>query len=453
MKKHPDIMLSMTTKPKLGAVRMRLVEIMNRSRLVLFLLIFVVPCQSVKSQVGINLSLYGLYYSNSFENYQVLPDRVSQLFLEAQRDFEGEHSNINVTYRGNVNLFREFSDRNSHEHAAFFNYALRLNPPDEDEEESDSAETEEQDNEPPEAALTATIGDSLNSYLLVGANVGGRFDRVVYNYHDNASAGVYAGLKCPVSDNFIGRVQNNLSYRNYSNLQEMSNWQDVVSLALGKYFDSGTGLILEASYGYKKYLSTLADTTRIAGKKTGKGKGSGSQNRQDKVIIKKYDTPGASQLIVALGMVQQVTAKTMIGLKYLLRTNPSDNAHYIAGQSRDFIPSDEIYDDQYTYRGNELGLLLKQELPWKTTMQVLGNRFIKRYQSPAFDVGGNELSDSRHDTKWEISVGLTKSLSIESGFLQGITLELNYQYCRNQSNDEYNDFFNHTVSFGIGADF
>jgi len=424
---------------------------MNTAKVGLFVLIFLIHAQTVQAQIGINLSLYGLYDANSFENYQKLSDKVSQLFLEVQKDFEGDCSNINIAYRGNLNLFQKFPDRNYHEHAALFNYVLQLNQP--DEEESDSTEMEENNNNSPEAALTATLGDSLQEYLLLGANAGARFDRATYDYHNNISIAGHTQLKHCFSETFVGRAQYNVGYRNYFNLKEMGNWQNVVSLALGKYFTTGTGITLESSFSYKRYLSTVADTTQIPGKPPGKGKGGGSENRRGKTIITKYDTPGTSQLVVSLGLLQQVTSKTMVGLKYLQRTNPSDNAHYITRQAQDYIPNDEIYDDYYTYHGNEFSFLLQQELPWTITIAILGNYFIKHYNSPAFDLEGNEISDKRQDKKIEISFGLSKSLNFLSGFAQGITLELTYHYQRNQSNDEYNDFFNHTVTFGIGADF
>lgn len=426
---------------------------MNLARFALLSLLLVSCTLTVRAQIGINLSLYGVHYENSFENYQQLPDQVSQLFLEVQRDFEGDYSNVNLAYRGNLSLFQQFPARNYHEHNVLFNYALQLNRPVEDAEDTDSSDTDDDNVALPEATLTATLGDSLQEYLSLGANVGGRVDREAYIYHSNVSVAAYAKLKHCFSPTFVGRAQYSAGYRNYLNLEEMSNWQNVASLGLGKYFTTGTGMTLESSFGYKKYLHTVADTTRITGKPPGKGKAGGSENRRGRIVITKYDTPGTSQLVVALGLLQQVTSQTMLGLKYLRRMNPSDNAHYITHEAQDFLPNDEIYDDCYSYHGDEFGFSLKQELPWKITMYVLGNYFIKHYNSPAFDLDGNEISDRRQDKRMEISFGLTKSLHFASGFAQGITFELTYDYQRNQSNDGYNDFFNHTVTLGLGTDF
>lgn len=231
-----------------------------------------------------------------------------------------------------------------------------------------------------------------------------------------------------------------------------------------------TKLSAVAGYGYKKYFSTTTDTTELEklgvnsggvgpgkGKAKGKGVGGGTAVQRG-VVITQLSTPGTSLIGFGAGLVQRIGSQTEVGLRYFRQTGPSLDGRYINGQLRGYGPNDEIYDDSYTYRSHLIAGSLKQSFAWAMTFRIEALYMPKTYGRSAFSLPDSlgqsvQLSSTRKDDRFELSLQLEQSFKFKHGFVKTLTIQSGYWFVNNRSNDDFYRFTDNLVSVGIEADF
>ena len=443
------------------------------SRGVLAIVLGLIIPGTAASQVEKNFSVTSQYDDNTFGSYQKLSDYVTQLYLNVNKDYDTDYSLLSLSYLGNLNLFNKYSFRNYHAHALGLSYTLQLNPEEESHEEADSTETDssETDSATKNSAVVAS-NDSVRNFLYAGTSLAGRLDRDSLDYYDNAYVSGYARLRWMLGESLIGRVMYNANYRTYSHLKDLSNLENAVTFHLSKVIDV-TRLVAEAGYGYKKYFSTIIDSTQLTklgytpggigpGKGKGKGRSSGgapgggqSGQANKGTVITELTTPGTSQYTISVGLLWIPTKQTELGLKYLRRMGA--HARYISGQTRGYGVNDEIYDDPYAYQSHEFSGSYKQTFPWSMTLGVQLGYMPKTYGRPAFSLPDSlgqsvELSSTRKDERFELSLELDQAFNFKDGFAKTVTLQIGYSFVNNRSNDDFYRFTNSVVSVGVSAD-
>ncbi len=439
--------------------------------------IFIISGRGSFAQVTKSLTFSQIYDENAFSNYQKIPDYVSQLGWSLGKDIDQDYSSISLSYDGSLNIFKNFSDRNYHEHAVNFLWTLQLNKREEGEETEKPDTTEELGPEKGEAAADSASSDSTTNYFYAGSTLSARFDKAAYDYYDNFYGNGYAITRYSFSQSVIGRARYALGYRNYFHLSELNNLENAVLLALSSQMDQTT-LIFEAGGGYKKYFSTTTDTTTFIRMFGGFGSGGGRRGKVGGIIqpptqgpgggfkrgsvVTQVGTPGTAQLTFALGFIEQVSRESSLGAKYLRRTSPSIKARYVTGQAKGYTTNDEIYDDTYGYMSNEFSGFFKQAFPWRLTLTIEPKYFSKTYGRPAYDLPttdslGNQIlkqiANQRQDNLFTLTIGVEKQFKFTSGLAQNLTVTITYFYLNNQSNDVYNKFSNQSVTVGFAADF
>jgi len=435
---------------------------------------FLAVTEKTIAQLGASASVTRQHDDNAFGTYQKLPDDVTQFYLNINKDFDGDDHTWTLLYDGNVNLFSTYSFRNYHTHTLGLDYKLQLNREAEEEIGEDSTEAEVSGFQShPGDSLSPPPSDSLNNYFYAVASFSGRFDRDTLDYYNNGYASGLATVRWMLSSSLVGHVTYHIGYRSYLNLKDLSNLENGVSISLLSNLGM-TRLSAVASYGYKKYFSTTTDTTELEklgaapggvgqGKGKGKGAGGGSGVPQDGeaqrgVVITQLSSPGSSLIGFGVGLVQRIGDNTEIGFRYLRQTSPTLNSRYINGQFSGYGPDDEVYDDTYSYQSHLIAGSLKQSLPWAVSLGIEVLYMPKTYGRPAFSLPDSlgqsvQLSSTRKDNRFELSLQLGRSYKFNDGLAKTLTVQLGYSFVNNRSNDEFYRFTNNVVSVGVEADF
>jgi hypothetical protein len=177
---------------------------------------------------GFASASYGCH-TNPLYNYEEIPDQLRQGYLELQYGHDSPSVQYRITYIGGLMLFNQLTDRNYYEHTLRGGFASALGslPPKSPVKDANAEEDEDDSRE-------ETDADSLLSYLDIGIRAGARHDKEAYQEFDNLGAGVTAGYRFRIGGLYV-RLQNDAGYRGYTNLTELSNITDVLTLQIGRF--------------------------------------------------------------------------------------------------------------------------------------------------------------------------------------------------------------------------
>jgi len=346
------------------------------------------------AQTSARISQNAAYYSNSFYNYNQLPDIYNNIGINIQHIVIHEVVQSRFYYDGNVSMFKEFSDRFNHYH---------------------------------EIGYDGIISYSKNNHTFYfGSSLGRNLDKGYYTLYDNRKIDFYSNFKYYLRENLIARSGYVYTNRIYDNLSEFTYGEHQLFVRLNTYFQSGTSLSFYLNYGLKNY----------------------KQTNPDNVVH-----PSTDQLILYAKTAQSLGAKTSISFSYLNRSKPG----FAQGQTNvinnEYLFSgDELFDDRYGYSGHELMINLIYYLPHNIKSEFNIGTIWKNYHNRLiFDEYGDVIMNegtTRHDFRY------SGWLSISRGFMVGRLIQsanayLTVGYLKNHSNDVYYDFNNIYTSIGI----
>lgn len=386
---------------------------------VIFLLVFAAQSQAQWTK---NLSLTTSYDDNAFRNYTGLSDYATQILAYVARDNSGDNWHSRLFYRGYVNLFTEYNDRNYHAHQLGFAWSRSLNE----------------------------AGNALN----LGVNGSLRANGDLYNYYDYREASGYGNVKF----NLDPASSTNLGYkirgRWYSNLPELSYAEHYLFARLTHVFESRTTLMLEGNYGLKIYreqtivASTSGTNVGHYGRHSG-GMGHLSGNG-DNMGDSTSSQARVSQLEGKVRLSQSLTGSTGLSVEGSLSRNPVDGVRYLAGQVSGYTTEDELFDDRYGYETEEFSTTLTQLLPlemqFRTGLVTAWKDYVNR---PALDLNGEALpsGELRNDRQ------LVAWFSLDKSFNKIVTAFAEFYWIDNQSNDQYYDYKVSLISGGLSVQF
>ncbi|MBI1806533.1 MAG: hypothetical protein HYR76_05720 [Ignavibacteria bacterium] len=406
---------------------------------------------------------------NVFDIYSPLSDQITNLQIDASKDWDLEQTSLGLTYNGSMLLFRDLTTRNYHVHVLSFNVDHHFerdedtDAPDEDssDSEQDSAAVRQAASK---AALSSGHSDSLDNFLTASLTGGSQFDREEFSQYDNAIISGTVTFRQPLELRASVRPSYTISYHNYPNLSGITNLQNIFALQLGTNIIPGGWIVLTPSYAIKNYPSstTITYTVEIPGGgngnghgkgNSGSGAGSGTRTRNFNLA-----TPSVKQFSATLLWKQKVIAGTEIVAHYTRFGNPSTEARIIPQQLLggleergiigQFTSENEIFDDHFAYSGNEVGLKFQHSLPYAFSMAVNGQFNYKRYTVPAMDLADSlVLADNRIDRRSEVVISLSKSFSVGDG--KQLKPEVEYHYLRNNSNAPYYTFDKNVFMAGL----
>lgn len=376
------------------------------------------------SQTTKSVTIEMAYNDNAFRNYQNLSDYVTQLNIYLARDLTTDLWAARLYYDGSLNFFAQYTDRFSHYHKVGFGASRAI----------------------------GQAGSALN----LGANIALNKYRTVYDYTDYVQGTGYVNYKFRPANSVIAQLGYLLKYRDYQNLPEFNHFEHQLFSRVSWFLPTNTSLIFYARYGLKYYDTQTTSTvvTDSLGAIDGKGRGSSRDSGTSRVIYSEYQTPSTSQFIGSIKLGQSVTSTTGLSLKYLRRFRLGTGARYSYdfGELWTYSTEDELFDDPYSYDGQEISTALTQILPWQTTLKLGFDHYIKNYSVEALDLDGLSLAETREDTREIVWFSATKRFSQKSVF-KNFQISADFYYLNNDSNDPYFRYDNSVFTFGTGFSF
>jgi hypothetical protein len=392
------------------------------------------------------------YNTNPLYNYATQSDQLNQSYLELNWALGEYVSRGTIGYIGSLTLFNQLSDRNYYEHVLQGEY-VRLFP---------KREWAGDDGGPP--SEKTFFGNTLT----LQAKLGARHDRDIYREYDNYGGAATVSYKAMMGGGAFTAGSNEIGFRRYLNVPDLSNILDVAQVRVGGSFTRGLEGSLVASAGVKHFTSQTIDTStvEVATTSTSPGTGNGNGNGNGKKISGTTDPgQGSSKknaIVVnptsvnafILGVGGDFEAKWTSGsvrAEAMVRFNLSDSARYVAQFANTLGLGEDIYNDFFSYRGPEVKLIYTQTLPLGLSLRLAGEYAHRTFLAPAFDLQGVQVAGNRVDirTSGEVilsrNFALTEALSVDVTFAGAVVFS--------SSNDQYNDYAVRNVSLGIGFGF
>ncbi len=396
---------------------------------------------------GFASASYG-YHSNPLYNYEEIPDQLRQGYLEVQYGQDSPSMQYRIGYIGGLMLFNQLTDRNYYEHTlrGGFTSALGSLPP---KARVKDVNAEEDEDDSGEEADT----DSLLSYLEVGIRAGARHDKEAYQEFDNLGAALTAGYRFRMGGLYV-RLHNDAGYRGYTNLTELSNITDVLTLQIGRFAPGVPTYGVEVYGGIKHFTEEVFDTARFEAtrtyveKDTGKGKGGA------KLVV-----PSSKQILIEPTNSTSGQFGTHLfalfpwnggscGADLLYRFNIGEGTRYLAQYTNTSILSEDIYNDYFSHDGPSARLVLRQRLPLNIQGIVSIEVARKVFSAPALDLNGDQTAANRVDLDSTLELYLSRYVELGMGF--GLDVAFSAAAGRNQSNDDYNDYSLTSVAVSVG---
>ncbi len=164
------------------------------------------------------------------------------------------------------------------------------------------------------------------------------------------------------------------------------------------------------------------------------------------------ETPGseAYQLNLFAQVGQALTNNTGLSAYLQLRSNLSQTARTFYYDNTLFY-QDELFNDVFSNEGFETGMSLT-----KIFSSTFGAKaefvYAKREYStlPVLDFGGNVIASSRIDNQFAFGIELQKDIS---SYLRGVSVQANWNYLFNTSNDRFYKYDNQLFSIGLDYTF
>ncbi len=359
----------------------------------------------LSSQTSISLSQNAAYYSNSFYNYQQLPDLNNEIGLTIAHVFEGEQVHSQLYYQGDLNLFQKFSNRLHHNQSLGYD--------------------------------GYTVSDDEKKILYFGGYLLWYDGQQEYNIYDYWKLQGYINSKIDLRSNLIGRFGYVLNNKTYTELNEFNYWEHSFFARFNTYFQTGTSLTLSINYGLKDYIPLLI---------------SSGQGRGRRVMVEYTEMPSVDQLVSSFKVAQSLGRKTSLSFEYVNRLHPGLVGGSAAVVNSDnLFTEDELFDDRYGYSGHELTTTFTHFLPGYVKLELGGSRLWKSYLNrQVYDLGGNlnTADPSRQDDRWLAWFEISRNFKLNWG-IKNLGISLQGGYLKNDSNDPYYQFDNYFGSVGL----
>lgn len=424
----------------------------GRYSILTLLTITFIECSNAQE---INLSGSTMYDDNIFNMYIPLPDRITNLQLNAAGDWDADPLSFGLYYTGEAYLYRDLTTRNYHVHALAFNAMYQLYSDDEESDHSDSSDDEGS----PKPIATQYNGatppaihlDSLDRTFYLNMVALSQFDKGEFTIYDNSRISSALSFRQPLGVSMSLRPSYMFSYHYYPNLSGFTNVEQVFSVAWGTNYFSNGWILIGAHFGHKNYPVSLTFTSTVTlPGNGGQGNGNGNGKRVTETI--RLDSPPVNQAVSSFEIVQAITKNTRMAIQYNYFGKPSGVARTLPDQGGGTTSEADIFDDHYSFCGSDLNIQADQKMPFQLTLHAGGIFQSKTYTFPAMDLSDSiVVADHREDRRWEYILAFARPIPFGSG--KYLRLMFEYHYYRNYSNAEVYNFGKNTFLFGAEYNF
>ena len=377
--------------------------------LLLFVILFVfIPNQRAIAQFSGSVG-----YSWFFEdNPQRIPMGNSEYVNSVKSDLSLKlfDKELYLNYSGNFNAFNIINDRTFQMHSLGINYAFN---------------TTSQDEENIFSGINYSIKKGIGEYAA---------------YDFGQTSGFING-KFQIDEIFFLRPAYSTSYKIFPALNNLVHYENLLSSQLSKFFETRTGVFLEAGIGSMNYSFDNETSVSLSG--------SGSGNRNGKKSSNNTLSFNVVQFRTMIKISQSLFENTGINVHYLYRKNLKDNKGIFQSANYIYSGDDELWDDPYGYSSNEIGTELTQKIPFDITLK-LNAEFSNRHYT-------NNLSDTlnmaqRIDERFGVWGGISKTFE-ELPIIDNLELSIEYLLINNSSNSSIFTYKNNMLLFGFQVGF
>jgi hypothetical protein len=347
------------------------------------------------SQPGIGVSIEQMYDDNVDNNAFKTSDHITAASLQGAYDVGGETTSGRLFYTGTMSYFGKAPAR------TFFYHSLNLE-------------------------FSHSFDDDEAAVFYSGLSLNRRVDGDVYTIYDHDQWSWYVNGKLILADWWLGKFGYTIRRFAFKEIGDLnySEHRGFVQSAFSLL--AGTTIIVEADLGAKSY-SNPAIPVDDGDVRTGNGTSDG--------VVQTTGILRVGQAI-ADGFGISLTGQYVFSLS-------NSNRFFISGD--DLISAEEIFDDQYSYRGPQAVVTLTRIFDGGVMAVLTAGWQNKLFPGrPVLDLDGNVLGGERSDARWHTSI----EIESETG-LAGMTLTAGYEYITNSSNDRLYEYVNNVLSLGL----
>ncbi len=251
-----------------------------------------------------------------------------------------------------------------------------------------------------------------NGTLYFGGGIGLRDNALEYFYYDYRSAGVYSSLKYHLTQTILAKAEYQMEYEDHQSYEDFSSLENYGSIQIGKSFNTRTTIQTRFEVGRRDYVNIGNDISKVTG------------------YIK---------------IAQSLTDLTGLQLQYIWHRVSETFQYPISLQDNYYLIEDP--DDEYSYSGTKLQLVLKHYAPWNLLLKGTISRDKRSYSALTSD--GQE----RNDTNTIISFGIEKKLLSREGFMPDVSLYMEFLHKDTKSSDLYYESSTNMFFIGTGMSF
>ncbi len=221
-------------------------------------------------------------------------------------------------------------------------------------------------------------------------------------------------------------------YRSYLNAEDYNFVEQTASVKFSRFFQTRTTLQLRSSLGLKTYAHAVDQDSTLS------------------VVTRSSDARTLAQVVTGVKVAQSLTRYTGLQVEYIRRFTLAGRNRYAALDG--YNTDDELFDDQYSYEGQEYRTKLKLSANSGFSIEMMG-RYVKRHYTgrPALDLNGFIVNPDimREDTRKSLSVAGTKTFNFSSSWFQKTTITAEWLLNHIASTDSYYDTSGQVFSVGL----
>jgi len=359
-------------------------------------LIFLCSSAFAADRITMRVNMYGSYTDNLFQNYNRRSDWVTLAYVDLNYILR---PSMSLYYTGNANVFAEYRDLFSHTHQMGLGY---VRP-----------------------------GKGRNA-IYAGFATDLRLDRPIYRYYDYVQSSVYVNAKRYVRSTLLALGGYQVRYRNYLNAEDYNFVEQTASIKISRFFQTRTTLQVQSSLGLKTYTQATNQDAVLG------------------VVTRASDARTLAQVTTGVKVAQSLTHYMGLQVEYLRQFTLAGRNRYAALDG--YNTDDELFDDRYSYEGQEYRTKLKYSGRSGFSVEMMG-RYVKRNYSgrPALDLNGFIIAPNlmREDTRKSLSVAGTKTFKFSGNWLPKTTITTEWLLNQIASTDSYYDTSIQVFSVGL----
>ncbi|MGE5499720.1 MAG: hypothetical protein ACM3Q2_16735 [Syntrophothermus sp.] len=357
---------------------------------------------------------YSLFYS---DNPYRLNDGKEEFVstYQAMLEYQPKPGLPSFSYSFGLNDFKNYTDRSFNLHSFNAAYAFQF------------------------LDTTNDENVSLNAFYAIKSNTSGDG---TYKYNSFGLSGEGSFF---LSDNLMLTAGYGFSSRNYPSLYDLDYKDNNLFTRISAFFETKTSLHFEAALGNRGYSinqQTYITTSPMGGPM---GNKMGGQT----IIRNNLLSTNVTQLRSTFKASQSLTDKAGMNMFYRL------NNHLGQGNGislTEFMYSDDedLWDDPYSFEGNDFGTGLTWVLPYEMTLRLTGEYSGRRYKENLADT---VFFKQRLDNRTEFWLGITKEFSEGLPLARSLMLDLEFMHIINNSNEKYFTYKNNLLLLKMAVGF